>query len=188
MAGKRTSLKKRAGLGNLRWRFGRDQNGATAVEVGLLAAPFFLIVGAILETAIVFLSGQVLDSAVQDASRLLRTGQLRTATVETFKTTVCEGLYNLFDCDDLHVEVQVLGSFATANISPPVDFGCNNAAACSRWTRDEAVDTGGSSTIMVAQVYYQWPVILNFGGFTLANLANGSRVLGSAAVFRNEPF
>ncbi|HEY8576101.1 MAG TPA: TadE/TadG family type IV pilus assembly protein [Devosia sp.] len=187
MAFARTSLIGRA-LRQRRRGFLRDDLGATAVEVGLLAPVFFLIIGAILETAVVFLSSQVLDSAVHDASRLVRTGQVRTTTVETFKTSVCDGLYGLFDCSKLHVEVQPLGTFSAANITPPVDYACKTAVECEKWTRNEAVDTGSTSAIMVAQVYYRWPVILNFGGFTLANLSNGSRVLGSATVFRNEPF
>ena len=57
-----------------RWRgFAHDESGVTAIEFGLLAVPFFSILGAILETSLVFLSGQVLESAVQDASRLIRT-------------------------------------------------------------------------------------------------------------------
>lgn len=42
----------------------RDERGATLVEFGLLAPFFFAIVGAIFETSVVFLSGQILDSAV----------------------------------------------------------------------------------------------------------------------------
>jgi hypothetical protein len=41
---------------------------------------------------------------------------------------------------------------------------------------------------MVVQAYYKWPVILNLGGFNMANLGSGERVLGAATVFRNEPF
>ena len=70
----RTSPRRRRG-------FARDDSGVTAIEFGLLALPFFSILGAILETSLVFLSGQVLESAVQDTSRLIRTGQAQVASV-----------------------------------------------------------------------------------------------------------
>ena len=59
-------------------RFARQQGGAAAVEFGLVAAPFLALVFAIMETAIVFFSGQALETAVADASRLIMTGQAQT--------------------------------------------------------------------------------------------------------------
>jgi hypothetical protein len=40
----------------------------------------------------------------------------------------------------------------------------------------------------MVQVYYKWPVILNFGGFDLATSADGTRLMGAVRVFENEPF
>lgn len=171
--------------------FLRDTRGATAVEIGLLALPFFAIIGAILETSMVFLAGQLLDSGVQDVSRLIRTGQAQAAgqNLEKFRTTLCTQLLGLFDCKALHIEVQTFNSFSVANISPPIDPKCTDKATCE-WKADrpETYTGGAGSTIMVVQVYYKWPVILNFGGLNLANIPTGERVLGAAAVFRNEPF
>lgn len=170
--------------------FLRDDRGVTAVEFGLLALPFFSIIGAILETSVVFLSGQILDSAVQDSSRLIRTGQMQSAnyTIDKFRANVCDRLYGLFSCDGLHVEVQVLTSFNAANVKPPVNFACKTKVECDTWTRAEVYSPGAGSSIMVVQVYYKWPVLLSFAGMTLANLPTGDRVLGAASVFRNEPF
>jgi Flp pilus assembly protein TadG len=50
--------------------FARDESGVTAIEFGLLALPFFSILGAILETSLVFLSGQVLESACPSMSAI----------------------------------------------------------------------------------------------------------------------
>src|SRR5690606_37518552 len=157
--------------------------------VGLLAMPFFLILGAILETSVVFLSGQILDSAVQDVSRLLRTGQAQNANVSAsqFKGLICDRLYGLFtDCNKLHLEVQTLDDFTNANITSPIDRSCTDTD-CD-WTRQETYAPGQGSRITVVQVYYKWPIILNFGGISLANLPDGSRLMGAVAVFRNEPF
>lgn len=189
MATKLTSLIGRA---LTRRAFLRDQKGATLVEFGLLAVPFFAIMAAILETSMVFMAGQVLDSAVHDASRFIRTGQAQSANVDIarFRSEVCERLYNLFnDCSALHVEVRKLADFTSVSITPPVDWSCEDDD-CD-WTRPETYPTNanaGPSDVMVVQVYYKWPIILNLGGLSLANLPDGRRLLGSAAVFRNEPF
>ncbi|WP_240232069.1 TadE/TadG family type IV pilus assembly protein [Devosia lacusdianchii] len=172
------------------WRrrgFGRDERGATIIEFGLLAVPFFSILGAILETSIIFLSTQALDSAVQDASRLVRTGQARSTilTADDFRQEVCGRLFGLFrDCDGLFVDVQQVSNFASVNVSPPVDPTC--ATACE-WSRGDAYQPGQGSSIMVVQVYYKWPVMLNFG-LGLADLPDSKRLFAAVTVFRNEPF
>ena len=180
-------------LGSRRRRFTRDERGATAVEFGLLALPFFMIIGAILETSVVFLSGQVLDSAVQDVSRLIRTGQIRELginSVSTFKARVCDRLYGLFsNCNGLHVEVNVVTNFSSATISPPVD-----TAACSldktkcNWNRPESFSPGQGSSIVVVQVYYKWPVVVGLGGYNVGNLSDSTRLMGGTTILRNEPF
>jgi Flp pilus assembly pilin Flp len=176
--------------------FARDDNGALAVEFGLLAVPFFSILGAILETAMVFLSGQVLDSAVQDVSRLIRTGQAQQANVspEAFKGLVCDRLFGLFpDCNGpngLHVEVQPLSTFGEIDFTPPVKWVCaedEEPETCNAWTRAEGFTTGGGSEIVSVQVYYKWSLIMPLG-LGLGNLPSGERLMGAASVFRNEPF
>ena len=174
-----------------RWRrcgFVRNQRGATAVEFGILAFPFFAIMGAILETSMVFLSGQILESAVQDTSRLLRTGEAKGVIVSAadFKSRVCGRLYGMFgDCSGLHVEVGSVEEFSKVAISPPVDWNCQ--ANCN-WTRSETYSAGDRSSFMVVQVYYKWPIVLSIGDMTMANLPDQKRLLASSAVFRNEPY
>ncbi|WP_224705601.1 TadE/TadG family type IV pilus assembly protein [Devosia aquimaris] len=172
-----------------RWRgFRRDQSGATAVEMGLLALPFFMIVGAILETSVVFLASQFLDSAVADTSRLVRTGVAKTTMSNTadFRNAICDRLYGLFpDCSGLHIEVKTISDFASATISPPIDYSCTSECG---WTRSEQYGAGTGSSIMLVEVYYKWPIILNLGGLSLANLPDGKRLLSAATVFRNEPY
>lgn len=178
-------LARKAGRGFL-----RDERGVTAVEFGLLAIPFFALIGAILETAVVFLAGQLLDSAVQDASRYIRTGQMQSASYDLakFRDNVCSRLYGLYTCSELFIDVQPLTSFSAVNIKAPVNPNCSTPAACADWTRDPIYSPGQGSSIVVVQVYYRWPVILNLGGFNMANMPDGKRILGAAAVFRNEPF
>ena len=60
-------------------RFARQQDGAAAIEFGLVAAPFLALVFAIMETAMVFFAGQALETATADSARLIMTGQAQTA-------------------------------------------------------------------------------------------------------------
>jgi len=61
---------------NLR-HFIRAKDGATMIEFGILAPPFFLVLIAILETVMASLAGQILQTAIHDTSRLILTGQVQ---------------------------------------------------------------------------------------------------------------
>jgi Flp pilus assembly protein TadG len=79
----------------------RQQDGAAAVEFGLVAAPFLALVFAIVETAIVFFAGQALETAAADGARLIMTGQAQNAGYDQtkFKEAVCAKIYGLFNCN-----------------------------------------------------------------------------------------
>lgn len=175
-------------------RFAGNQKGTTAIEFGLLAIPFFAIVGAILETSMVFFAGQVLDSSLQDATRLIRTGQAQNAgyTADNFRTQICNGLYGLFDCSKLKIKVSTISTFSStgASISTPINPSCTDPSSDPNecWQVVESYNPGVGSSIVLVEAYYKWPVIVNFGGFNLINQPDGSRLLAAIRVFRNEPF
>lgn len=165
-----------------------DERGVTAIEFGLLALPFFTLIAGILQTSIIFLATQVMESAVHDAARLIRTGQIQQSggDIETFRTRVCDRLYGLFpDCSGLHIQVTEVTDFQSATVVPPVDTECT--LLCD-WTTTEIWTPGAGRKVMLVQVYYRYPVLLQFGPLGMANLADGTRLLGSATVFENEPF
>lgn len=171
--------------------FSRDENGAVAIEFALLALPFFTIVYAILETSVVFLAGQILDAATQDAARKIRTGQPEAINTTLFRAEICEGLYGMFDCTKLRINVRTVVSFSSAAVvTSPIDEDCEpdeeEDEEC--WTLAEAYSAGVSSSIMVVQVFYKWPTIVNLPGFNLSTLNGGTRLLSAVRVFRNEPF
>lgn len=172
----------------------RDDRGATAIEFGLLALPFFTLIYAILEISIVFLAGQILDSAVQDASRQIRTGQAQGAgwNVDTFRAEVCKGLYGMFNCDADHlkVKVSVVSSFTSATLTPPIGSECTPTSLPEKcdWTIAQSFSGGSGSQIVLAQAYYKWPTLVNLPGFNIQTQAGGTRLLSAIRVFANEPF
>ncbi len=168
--------------------FRRDDAAATAVEFALLALPFFLIVGGILQISVVFLSTQILESAVHDATRNVRTGQIQrsSGTLETFRAQICDRLFGLYpDCSRLHLRVVEITNFESASVVVPTDAACTQD--CD-WTIPQIWLPGvGKSTVLV-QAFYRYPITLQFGALGMSNMADGSRLIGTATVFQNEPF
>lgn len=173
-----------------RWRLksiAGDTRGATVIEFAILAPIFFAILTAILQTSVQYLAAQVLESGVYDASRTIRVGQAQREgwTIADYKENVCNRLYGLFgDCADMHVSVQPIKDFQSADYSVPLDLNC--IQDCD-WTEDEVWTPGGSSGVVLVQVYYRYPSILQFP-YTPNKLADGRTLLSAATVFRNEPF
>lgn len=168
----------------------RDEAGATAVEFGLLALPFFTIIFAIVETSMVFFAGQILDSAVNDASRRLRTREAQSAgeTAADFRAAICQRLYGLFDCadtDKLRIKVSEVTAFSDA--LPTAPMACNEDKSVCDWALAEAYNAGQASSVLLVEAYYKWPTIVNLPGFDFANLPDGTRLLSAVRVFRNEP-
>lgn len=168
--------------GSLLRRFARKQDGSAAVEFALVAAPFLALLFAILETALVFFSGQALETAVADASRLIMTGQAQTQGMSqtAFKDAVCGRIYGLFDCQSgVYVDVKTFTSFSNVSMPTPIDSNGNLQTNFN-------YNPGGPGDIVVVRLFYQWPVHVSLLG--LNNLNGGKRLLVATAAFRNEPF
>ena len=179
----------------------RNQDGAVLVEFALLAVPFFALVFAILETSLTFLAQQVLDSALQDATSSIRTGQSQASwSTEQFRRELCGRTFGLFECsasdagtERLRIKVEPVTDFDTAvgQIGLPVDPTCTEPgaeeAACD-WTLAESFDDGRGSDVIIAQAFYKWPTLVNLPWFNLANQAGNNRLLSAVRVFKNEPF
>ncbi len=161
----------------------RDEKGVTAVEFGILAFPFFLVLAAIAETALVILVSQTLDNAVDDAVRLIRTGQAQHAgfTANDFRAKICKESINLLNCDKIKIYVREISSFNDANPIDPLDSDGD-------WDVAEIYDDGVGSSIIIAEAYYKWPMLTSFVSLNMFNAGEGYRLLGSARVWRNEPF
>jgi len=163
----------------------RAQDGATTVEFAMVAAPFLAMVFAIMETAIVFFAGQVLETAGADSARLIMTGQAQTQgfTQAQFKAAVCGKIYGLFNCSaGLYVDVKNYTSFSSINNAKPGDANGNLQ------TGNFGYAPGGPGNIVVVRLVYQWPVYVSLLGLNLSDAAGGKRLIMSTVAFRNEPY
>jgi Flp pilus assembly protein TadG len=165
-------------------RFGRDTRGTTLIEFSLVALPFVALIFAILETALMFFASQVLDTAVGQTARLIRTGQAQQQKldIDKFKADVCNQIMLLFACDtDLKITVKKFSTFGAIELDTPVDEDGNLKV-------DEEYDAGHGGDIVVVRAYYEWPTFVRVLGNDLADMPNGKHLLISTVAFRNEPF
>ncbi len=161
------------------WR--RCERGATAVEFALIAVPFLALLMAMVETALVFFAGMVLQSATSETARLIMTGQALSMTGAQFQQDVCNASGGLFTCSQLSVNVQTYTSFTAATESNPIQAGKLNTAGFG-------FSPGKPGQIEVVQVFYPWPLGTDLLGLNLNNVNGNSHLLAATAVFRNEPY
>jgi len=179
-----TSMKRYTGIAIAR-RLLRQQDGAAAMEFGLVAAPFLALVFAIIETAAVFFAGQALETAAADSARLIMTGQAQMQGFDQakFKESVCSKIYGLFDCNSgLFIDVKSYPSFGGINTAKPIDANGNLQ------TGDFGYQPGGPGDIVVVRLMYEWPVYVSLLGLNLSDMSGGKRLLLSTVAFRNEPY
>lgn len=165
-------------------RFVRQNDGAAAVEFGLVAAPFLALVFAIMETAVVFFAGQVLETAAADSGRLIMTGQAQKQGFDQakFKAEVCKKIFGLFDCSGkMQVDVRKYSSFSDANLAKPID-------ASGNLIKDFKYEHGAQGDLIVVRLLYEYPVYVSLLGLNLADMAGGQRLIVATSAFRNEPF
>lgn len=160
-----------------------DRRGAVALEFAIVSIPFFLLLFAIIEMALMFFVGQVLDTATVSASRLIRTGEAKAQSLsqDQFKTKICEGMVSLVDCETrLYVDVQSYSSFNAYAPTSPLDKDGNISS--TRYT------TGNKSEIIVVRSFYAWPVLFNLLARSTTRLSTGDQLLGAVVAFQTEPF
>jgi|tagenome__1003787_1003787.scaffolds.fasta_scaffold20719267_2 Flp pilus assembly protein TadG len=164
-------------------RFRKDKSGAAAIEFAIVAIPFFALMFAIIEVALSFFLGQVMETATADAARLIMTGQATPASMTQgqFKQKVCDGLPALFNCmSEVKVDVQTYSTFAGADVS---NIDPTQSNLVENW------QPGSGGSIVVVRVAYAMPVFLDLLGSGNGNLAGGTkRLLMATSAFRNEPF
>ena len=164
-------------------RFFGSKGGNAIIEFALIAPPFIALLFAILETALVFLAQQFLQTATTQTARLILTGQAQTQnmTAAQFQQAVCANGAALFTCANVYVNVQKFNSFSSMSMLNPVSNGAFTPGSMK-------FSMGNPGDIMLVQVFYQWPVYLAPLGFDLSNLKGNMRLLIGTAVFRNEPY
>ena len=162
---------------------------------------FFALLFAIIETALMFLATQVLETITQDAARLVLTGRVQTEQLAAsqlqacplqpdptrppdpqgqFKCLVCANIPALFTCNGIYVDVQSFNAFSAITINSQINGGA--------FVNNMQYSPGGPGDIVVVRVFYQWPLFVTGLGYNIANLSGNQRLLVATAAFQNEPY
>jgi len=161
--------------------FGANRKGSAAVEFAFIAGPFFMVIFAIVETAMMFFAQQALETATQDTARLILTGQAKNYTQTQFTTALCNNLATFLTCSGIRVASQSFATFAAISPFSPTD-------ASGNFVSSFPYSSGGSGTIMLVQTSYRWPLYVTGLGFDWSNAGSGYRLLTATAAFKNEPY
>lgn len=165
-------------------RFARAKRGTAAIEFPLVVIPFLAFLYAIMETALVFFAAQVLETGVQNASRLVLTGQAQGSGYDqaSFKTAVCAKVTGWLDCSGkLQVDVRTFSDFSSVSLASPLksDGTINN---------NFVYQPGGPGDIVVVRLIYPFPITIPLWNPNLPNMAGKNRLLIATAAFKNEPY
>jgi Flp pilus assembly protein TadG len=165
-------------------RFRRNRSGATVVEFALVAPVFFALLFAILETAILFFAGQVLETITQESARMIMTGQAQSAGYQQadFQAYVCKQIPALFTCNNIYIDVQSYPAFSNITNSSQIDNAGNFISNNLQY------NPGGPGQIVKVTLYYHWPLIVTGLGYNISNLNGSKRLLIATAAFQNEPY
>jgi pilus assembly protein Flp/PilA len=174
-------------------RFRKDEAGATPIELSLVALPFFALLFAIIEGALVFWANQVLGAAVTEASRELYTGRFQQTTSSIppaelpgrFLTEVCRRTGGLFDCASLKVDVRTYASFPNGVPTPIITDPDGTRRLDPNFGAYQAPQ---ATQIAVVQAAAEYPVLVPLMGANKSNISGGKRLLVSTAAFRTEAF
>lgn len=185
-------------------RIRKSESGSTALEFGVLAIPFFMIIVATVETLVAFAGEQILVNAVDKMSRQLRTGEItfnmgRTTdlTEAEFRELFCNEIKIVLSCSNtissdqkLFIDLKNVVNYSDIDVGIPK---VNSADYAELDTSGFEYSPGGSGSINVLRVYYKWDVTVDLIRPYITNIRPGAEgseyyLMVSTMAFRNEGY
>lgn len=162
----------------------RDRRGSAAVEFALVSMPFFVLLFMVLEIGLAFLINSMLETAISDSGRMIRTGRAEAQNFDAtrFKGEVC-GRMNVFSADCANratVDVRTIVRFDALPPEPAVVNGELQAQSC--------YNGGTAGSLILVRIWYKQPMFAPFMTQGVLRLGPTSVMLKSATAFRNEPW
>lgn len=185
-------------------RIRKSESGSTALEFGVLAIPFFMIIVATVETLVAFAGEQILVNAVDKMSRQLRTGEItfnmgRTTdlTEAEFRELFCNEINIVLSCSNtissdqkLFIDLKNVVNYSDIDVGIPK---VSSADYAELDTSGFEYSPGGSGSINVLRVYYKWDVTVDLIRPYITNIRPGAEgseyyLMVSTMAFRNEGY
>ena len=175
-------------------RFRRSRRGSAAIEFAFIAPLFFVLLFAIIETALMFFAAQVLETGTQDTARLMYTNQAQNIAMssEDFAKDLCNRVAVLFTCGGPAGTPQltiVVKSYAPGTAIPASDL--SDPITGGVFTGKSSYLLPNSGDTVLIRTFYEWPLFVTQLGYNIANLGRNTsdarRLLAASAAFRVEP-
>lgn len=147
-----------------------SKSGNVMVEFAMIAAPFFLLLGGIVEMAFLMLASNALQSAVQVAGQEIENGVV-SADSMTFRGAVCERLPAIMSCEgELVIDVESVSDWGSFQSDQSVT---------------EAFPLDAATNDLFVRVSYAWPTIFPSAvlGMDISD-DSGSFLLAATAIIR----
>lgn len=161
----------------------KDRNGSAAIEFAILALPFFVVIFAIAEIAVMYFVDSGLDAALHKTVRQVRVGVAKSGSwdAQKFKDVLCGELSFSFDCaTKLKVRATVITDMSSIVKASPISGGSLAVT--------EDFNLGDSGSYVLVQAFLPWDPTFELYSISSTQLSDGSYVLGSAELIKNEPF
>lgn len=180
--------------------FRRAQDGVAALEFALIALPFFALLFAILEVALLFMVSTTLENSMGTSARTIRTGELQTGNAARpqpktnaelageFKSQICGNLGWLqAQCGNaLFVDVRTYTQFSqTGSATDPVRVSGGRSQFDPTQT---TFVPGGPRDIVLVRAFYRWPIVSPLLTPAMVEMGDNEHVVTAVSVFRNEPY
>jgi TadE-like protein len=199
----------RAPLLNKFVRFGRNEDGTTAIEFAAVAAPFFMFVFGIIGISMHYFVMNSIEKGMDQASRLIRTGQAQTGdfTVGQFKNYLCnkanskastnengeavdlkapaEGGH--IKCDDLEIFINKATSWETLTPQPCVSVSGTKNVNSTNPAAPLASVAGEESEVVLVTACYEWKFTKKIP-FLSFDTPDNAMIMQTATAFRTEPY
>lgn len=158
--------------------FIRDENGVVAIEFAVLALPFFLIVFAIMEVALVLTASMQFENATDRVSRRVMTGELKREQ-SAIREAVCNEIVLSVDCSKLRIDYKEVASLSAFDLPAPVTDRKINASAF----RFETIESPSFASLRVG---YEWPITIGPMAQFFAGLEDGRTLVLGTSLLRIE--
>lgn len=168
--------------------FRRDRRGATSIEFALVGLPFFLLLGAVFEGALLCLAQLTLDESLDQAARQVFTGTFQKGADGTdpgarLRKLMCGGRTVMYSCADLKIEVTVSTSFAT--IAPRDPYDAPNKAVATGFGSAFACPMGNDVVVIRAVSTAPHIMPMNLSGRLIGQF---KQMISATAIFQAEPY
>jgi Flp pilus assembly protein TadG len=164
-----------------------NEDGATAVEFGLLGVPLVLFVLGIMGMGLYYLAKTSLEYGVEAAARKIRTGEAEKGniTVGQFKNLICRSAVGI-DCGKVTVILQSADTWSSIS---PKSCTTKGSQAGSTGDAGDSVSTysGSASQVVLVTACYKWPLADSFS-FMKFSTTSGPTMIQAATAFKNEPY